>query len=386
ERDRFAGFVEQTISELPPEQLLPECARFTGPTTLRTDQGTEVEASAVVIATGSSPFIPPPFRALEGYMVNDDVFEMTDLPESLAVVGTGIIGLELGQAMHRLGVRTTLFDIADAPGPLTDPTLRKKAVEVFEDDLDLYLSAELLEVQPVASGFMMRWKDKTGAEREDTFEKLLIAAGRTPNIEDLGLEHTGVPLDERGLPASNLRTLQLGDQPIFIAGDASGHRPLLHEAADEGRIAGYNAARFPHVDGAVRRAQLAVAFTGPQIGIAGQSFKDLNPEEIVVGEVSYDDQGRARVMGVHKGLVRVYARRRDCVLVGAEMLGPRVEHTAHLLAWVIQQNMRVQEVLRMPFYHPVLEEGIRTALRDAAQKLQVVGHCPPEDFAFGPGC
>ena len=112
---------------------------------------------------------------------------------------------------------------------------------------------------------------------------------------------------------------------------------------------------------------------------------DLAPGSFVIGEVSYDDQGRSRVMGQNSGLVRIYARRKDCVLVGAEMFGPRVEHTAHLLAWAIQSGMTVTQALSMPFYHPVVEEGIRTALRGAAKALKVVGNCPPADCADCPG-
>ena len=87
----------------------------------------------------------------------------------------------------------------------------------------------------------------------------------------------------------------------------------------------------------------------------------------------------------NEGLVRLYADRRNCRLIGGELLGPRVEHTAHLLTWAIQQEMRVPDILRMPFYHPVVEEGIRTALRDLATKLRVTSHCAPEDFALSPG-
>ena len=121
------------------------------------------------------------------------------------------------------------------------------------------------------------------------------------------------------------------------------------------------------------------------MAIAGASARELAGQDIVTGEVSYANQGRARVMGVNQGMVRVYARRADCTLVGAEFFGPRAEHTAHLLAWTIQQKMRVPDILRLPFYHPVIEEGIRTALRDAAQQLKVTGGCPPQDFATAPG-
>ena len=111
----------------------------------------------------------------------------------------------------------------------------------------------------------------------------------------------------------------------------------------------------------------------------------MDRDAIEIGEVSYADQGRARVMGRNAGRVRIYARR-DCgTLLGAEMFGPRVEHTAHLLAWAVQSQVTVEQALEMPIYHPVIEEGIRTALRDLSTKLKLRPPECPEDMECGPG-
>jgi dihydrolipoamide dehydrogenase len=90
-------------------------------------------------------------------------------------------------------------------------------------------------------------------------------------------------------------------------------------------------------------------------------------------------------MARNKGLLRIYASTTDCTLIGAEMFGPAAEHMAHLLAWAVQQRLTVPRALAMPFYHPVLEEGIRTALRDLAKNLGALGQCRPEDLADAPG-
>jgi dihydrolipoamide dehydrogenase len=386
ERDRFAGFVVADTEALSAEFRIRGRARFVAPTTLMVDEHTRVEASAVVIATGSSPWIPPGMEAVaDRVRVNDDVFEWRTLPESVAVFGTGIIGLELGQALHRLGVRVTLFNPFDQLGPFSDPVVGKVAREVMGAELDLNLGAKVHSIEPHGDGVRVDWTTMGGERRTATFEHLLAAAGRRANLGGLGLRSIGVPLDKRGLPVSDERTLQLGDLPVFIAGDAAGHRPLLHEASDEGRIAGANAASFPHVSASIRRESLAVAFTNPQMGMVGKRFADLEPGSFVAGEVSYFSQGRARVMGINQGVVRIYAMKRRPVIVGAEMFGPRVEHTAHLVAWAVQQQLTVGQALGMPFYHPVIEEGVRTALRDACSKLQLTRDCPPEHLATAAG-
>jgi len=386
ERDRFVGFVVEDTESLPAEQRLIGHARFIGPTTLDVNGHTRVEAKSIVIATGSSPFIPPPFDSIrEHVLINDDVFELEDLPDSIAVIGTGIIGLELGQALQRLGVRTAFFTPSESLGPFTDPEIQKVTHKILSAELDLQLNCEMLEAIPENNGIRLRFRDQQGDEHEETFTKVLVAAGRRPNLADLDLNNAGIELDERGRPNWDPRTTQVADAPIFMAGDVSGHRPLLHEATDEGRIAGANSMLYPDIDAHVRRKPLAIAFTNPQMGMVGTRYADLNLDTVEIGEVSFGNQGRARVMGQNQGLLRVYGDRECCSIIGAEMIGPRVEHMSHLLAWVVHERMTVTRALQMPFYHPVIEEGLRTALRDLAGKLKVTGECRAEDCATVPG-
>ena len=386
ERDRFAGFVIDSTNAFPEAERLCGHARFTGPTTLLVDDKIQVDAKAIVVAAGGSPWLPPPFDAVaEHVMVNDDVFELTDLPITLAVIGTGIIGLELGQALSRLGVKTTFFSPFDDLGPFSDPEIKPAVSDILGSELDFELNSKISSAVPGEGSITLEWADSNGAKKTRSFERVLVTAGRKPNLEGLDLVKTGLLLDERGRPPWNPQTTQSGDLPVFLAGDVSGHRPLLHEATDEGRIAGTNAMLFPDISSHVRRTPLAIAFTDPQMAIAGQSYRELDADQIEIGEVSYADQGRARVMGQNRGLVRIYGDRKGCHIIGAEMFGPRVEHMAHLLSWAIQCNLTVQQTLQMPFYHPVVEEGLRTALRELAKKLRVTGECRSEDMAEAPG-
>lgn len=384
ERDRFAGFVVDAVESLPEEQKCRGYARFTGPTTLEVDDHTRIEAGSVVIATGSTPFVPPPFRNLgDRMLLNDDVFELRDVPDSVAVIGTGVIALELGQALHRLGSRVTLFGINDQVGFFGDPVMQDAARRILGEELDLRLSVHGMSAERDGDVVQMKWRDHHDRAHSDQYQYVLVAAGRRPNLERLNLEAAGVELDARGLPRFDDRTMQIGDSPLFIAGDVNGDRPLLHEAADEGHFAGENAARYPNVRAHVRRTPLGIAFTEPNIARIGDTPPVLDPKRHSHGEVSYGDQGRARVMGVNSGLVRIWAKHACGTLVGAEMIGPRVEHTAHLLAWAIQSGMTVQQAIGMPFYHPVIEEGIRSALRDLAHRLKLEAR--PGDLDCGPG-
>jgi dihydrolipoamide dehydrogenase len=379
ERDRFVGFVIEGVERIPESERLRGQAHFLAPNRLQVDGHTIVHAERIVIATGSRPQIPAQLRdAGKRLVVNDDVFEWQDLPESVAVIGTGVIGLELGQALHRLGVRVAVFGRSARIAQLTDPEVTQAAARALGQELDLRCHATILSAHETGEHVQLRYRDSKGTEHTEQFRYVLAAAGRMPDVGQLGLENTGLELDAHGVPRFDAHTMQCGSSAIFIAGDANHERPLLHEAADQGRIAGDNAALFPAVRPGLRRSPLNIAFTEPQIVVAGQSFAEL-PAKLACGVVSFEDQGRSRVMRQNRGLLRVYGEYGSMRFLGAEMAGPRAEHLGHLLAWAHQNQMTVPAMLEMPFYHPVIEEGLRTALRDLNEKLQrglpEIDHC-----------
>ncbi|MDB5841368.1 MAG: dihydrolipoyl dehydrogenase [Herminiimonas sp.] len=370
ERDRFVSFVLEGVEKIPQADRLHGHARFIDAGRLQVDEHTIVNAGRIVIATGSSPQRPQELQAIgERLVTSDELFDWNDLPESVAVIGTGIIGLELGQALHRLGVRVALFGRAGGLAQLKDKAVLASAVKALGAELDLRLNTEVAGLTRDGDMVTLRSRSAGADERTERYAFVLAATGRIPNVKQLGLEHSGLTLDKDGIPLFDAHTAQCGDGPVFIAGDAASDRPLLHEAADSGRIAGENAARYPDVQPGLRRVPLSIAFSDPQIAVVGQTAQDPSAGRIVKGEVSFENQGRSRVMLQNHGLLRVFAETGSGRFVGAEMIGPRAEHVAHLLAWACQSGMTVAQMLELPFYHPVIEEGLRTALRDAADKL-----------------
>jgi len=367
ERDRLVDFVLQDVEGLPADSTIDGHARFVDAQTVSVDDHTRIRFGSAVIATGASPWIPGDLEPIRDRLTtNEQIFEWETLPQSVALFGTGLIALELGQALHRLGVRVVFLNPFDDLGPFSDPVVKDKACGVLTEELQIFreVEYETIEAHGDDAGVRVVWRCADGTQHDEVFERAVAGTGRRPNLDGLDLERADVPLDEDGRPISDPTTMQLGDRPIFVAGDMAGHRPLLHEASHEGRIAGKNAAQHPDVDAVSRFVPLAIAFTSPGIAIVGQAHRDLDLDDTIIGEVSYDDQGRARIMGINQGHVRIYARREDLTLIGAEMFGPRVEHTAHLLAWAISCGLNVDQALGLPFYHPVVEEGLRTALRD----------------------
>jgi dihydrolipoamide dehydrogenase len=370
ERGRFVGFVVESTESIPAEERLIGYAKFIDDNVLEVGGHTRVHAKRVVIATGSSPFVPEMYQALgDRAIVNDDVFAWDDLPRKVAVIGAGVIGLELGQALAWLGVDVTMLGARGRVGPLSDPAIKDYAGKVFSETFRFEQHAQVEAATRDGDSVHLRYRDSAGEVREDTFDYVLVTAGRRPNVAGLALHNTTLELDDRGVPVFDPLTLQAGKHPVFIAGDANNVLPLLHEAADEGRAAGTNAGLYPDVKPLVRRAPIAVVFSEPGIAMVGARQADLAADSFVTGEVSFEDQGRSRVMLRNRGLMHVYVDKASRRFVGAEWIGPDAEHIAHLLAWALQSKLTVDAMLEMPFYHPVVEEGLRTALRDAAARL-----------------
>lgn len=392
ERDRFVGFVLEGVDEIPAEDKIAGYAKFIDNNTLQVDDHTLIHAERIVIATGSRPAYPAVWNELgDRLIINDDVFEWDDLPQSVAVFGPGVIGLELGQALKRLGVEVVMFGLGGQVGPLTDPAIMAYADKAFNEEFYLDADVKVESMKRIGDSVEIQYLNKEGVLDTITVDYVLAATGRRPNVDKLAIENTDLELDQRGVPMADYYTLQTSVASIFIAGDASNQLPLLHEAADQGRIAGDNAGRFPDIRAGLRRSKISAVFSDPQIAMVGETYREIsnrlgNCGCFETGEVSFENQGRSRVMLRNKGMLHVYGEHGTGRFLGAEMMGPNAEHLAHLLAWAHQNKMTIAQMLDMPFYHPVIEEGVRTALRDLNAKLhlgpEMIKHC----LDCGPGC
>ncbi len=374
-RDTFVERVISNSTDQLGDEFVEGYAQFVEPNLLEVD-GQRIRARRVIIATGSRPIVPPAWEALrDRVLTTDDLFDQEDLPGSLAVIGLGVIGLELGQALQRLGVEVTGVDLADTIGGISDPDVAKVAIDTLGKEMTLWLG-QRAEVTEEPDG---RLRVRAG-ERSVVVDRVLASLGRTPNVERLGLERIGVAVDASGIPVFDRHTMQVGHFPIYIAGDVTGERPLLHEAGDEGRIAGSNAAADAPL-AFRRKVPLGITFCDPNVCAVGLRYSELDLDATAIGQINFGPVGRAMIMGKNKGLLRVYAERQSGRLLGAEMIAPKGENLAHLLAWCIEQDLTVGQLLRMPFYHPVIEEALQAALYDLYAKVEAKNPGPITELA-----
>lgn len=365
-RDTFVARVEaNSTSKMDAEHFMPQYAHFLEPGLLGLDNGRRIRAKNIIIATGSTPIVPESWNAFgDRVLTSDNFFEQQNLPEAIAVIGLGVIGLEIGQSLARMGVDVTGFDQLRTIGGAEDPEVSKAAVEAIGKEFPIWLGHPATVIQERNGMLRVNAGDKSVI-----VDKIFVSLGRRPNLERLNLKALGVSLDSRGMPPYNPTTMQIANLPVFIAGDANGMRNQLHEAGDEGRIAGYNATAS-QVVGFRRKTPLRITFCEPNICQVGTTWSRLKHEDIAIGEVNFAPVGRALIMGKNRGLLRVYAERKSGRLLGAEMACTKGENLAHLLAWCIQQELTVGQLLQMPFYHPVIEEALQAALYDLYTKVE----------------
>lgn len=371
-RDRFTKATVKDVEQWPTEHKISAKAHFIDAKTIEVN-GKRYQSKSFILAVGSTPNYDQTWKQeLDDRLITtDQIFELNTLPKSIAIIGSGVIALEIAQAMHRLGVETTIFARSKRIGIFTSPKLQQLAQEELSKELNFLFETLPHEVKSTSDGAILNYKINEKEESIQT-EYVLSATGRSSLLDTLKLENIDKSFKDIKLLPVNAKTKQLDDYPIFIAGDAYTSTPLQHEAAHEGKKVVYNCLNYPQVNAVKTLTPLGIVFSHPEMAIVGQSYKQLkdNRVDFVTGEASYERQGRAIVLGKNKGAIEVYIERESQKLLGAELFTEATEHMAHLLSWIIGEKLTLNDILEKPFYHPTLEEGLRTALKHARRQLK----------------
>ena len=373
-RDRFTRATLKEVDRWPEQHKISGRAHFVDAQTVEVN-GQHYQAKSFILAVGSTPVYDKNWKTelQERLITSDQVFELDQLPQSIAVIGSGVIAIELAQAMHRLGVQTTVFARSRRVGTLTSPALQHLAQQELSKELNILFETLPQAVKRTAQGVQIDF-EQDGQVKQIDVDYVLSATGRQSLLPSLALENIRADFHEIKILPIDTQTKQLADYPIFIVGDAATSTPVQHEAAHEGKYVVQNCLQFPHLNHVKTLAPLGIVFSQPEMASVGQNFQQLNKAnvEIVVGKISYEKQGRAIVLGKNQGAVEVYIDRQSRRFLGAELFTYHAEHLATLLAWMIAQEVTVDDILTQPFYHPTLEEGLRTAFKHARRQLDAL--------------
>ncbi len=350
-------------------QVIDARAHFTGADTVEAAGEAYRFTKGAVISTGSVVSSPPiPGLDQVPFLTSDEVMELREQPESIIVLGSGAIGLEFAQFYARMGTQVHLVSrravFTDA-GPIIAQEMRQALDD--EPNLHAHHPAVSLGARMSGEGIALDIEDAQGM-RTITAEHLLVATGRRADVDGLGLEQAGVEM-ERGKIRCGAN-MQTSNPKIFVAGDASGFRLLLHVANWEGQVAGLGAAKVSGEHLVENRLNMSVVFTDPPLALLGMTESEAQSKgiEALIAQARFPETGRAITMDVEHGVWTLVCDQQGEIL-GTQILGPRADDLIHILSGIMYYRGKVQDLIDMPWYHPTLAEVLIGLARDLTAKL-----------------
>ncbi len=339
-------------------------ARFVGPHTVECN-GETFEAKAFVIATGST--VRPLDAPGVAIATSDDMFELAAPPGRALVIGGGAVGLEFAQWLARIGTTVTL----SVRSPLlhaTDAEFGAELVRALADEMEVCVPSTVSEFRQDGDAVSVLLQSGDGVPERRTFDLVLNAMGRVPRLEGLDASAAGIAVD-RGSIDTNARQ-QTNVPHVFVAGDATGRRLILHEANREGRVAGANAAatargqELTEIDQSI--PPCAVTFTDPAFASVGRSRVQLERDGVpfVTATKRFPEQGRGIVTGARHGMLRLLAHPDTGKILGCQILNERADDLIHVPATAMTLDGTVERLLEVPWYHPTLAEAFIEVCRD----------------------
>jgi pyruvate/2-oxoglutarate dehydrogenase complex dihydrolipoamide dehydrogenase (E3) component len=340
-----------------------------------------VSASSFILATGSV-ITHVPIKGLweTGCWTSDTALEATTIPRRMAVLGGGIVAVELGQFFSRVGSRTTILQRSDRLVRNYDEDVTGELERAFRaEKLEVRTGVKLLEVN--RRGKAKRVVFQCGRKREElVVDEILYALGREPALEGLNLENAGLKIEPGCLPVNDQQATAVPH--IFAAGDVAGPYEVVHIAIQQGEIAARNAVDFvrgnhqvPHtID---YRLKALVTFTDPEIAVVGLTEAEAKAQGIdyLCASYPFNDHGKAEIGGYEFGFVKLMAEKRRGEIIGAQIIGPHASDLIHELIAVMRYHGTVAELAAMPHYHPTLAEIVTYPAEEIAEKLVPQSSC-----------
>jgi pyruvate/2-oxoglutarate dehydrogenase complex dihydrolipoamide dehydrogenase (E3) component len=343
--------------------VLVGAARLRGPNLVEVD-GRALDTRYVLLCTGSRPAVPP-IRGLEdaGFLTSESVFELERLPESLVVIGGGPIGVELAQAMCRLGVEVTLLQSRERLLVRDEPELVDTLTGVLRADGVEVVLAAAAERVTVENGRKAVEGSASGASRWEANE-LLVAVGRTPTVDGLGLEEVGVRVGQKGVVVDG--KLRTSVSSIYAAGDVAGGFLFTHSAAYDATIAVRNMF-FPGSSAAAKLVPWCT-FTDPELAHVGLTIAEAESTHghggVQVYRAALGESDRGRADGTVDGAIVIVTA--DGKVVGAHALAPHAGELIHELALSVARELRLTELARLVHVYPTLSWSVNLLAGEAS--------------------
>ena len=330
------------------------------------DEVARISAENVILATGSRAIELPFMKFDEKHIISSTgALDLTELPEKVAIIGGGYIGLELGCALSRLGSRVTVIEGLDSVMAIFDAELRRP-LERWLKQHKVIIHTNCLAQGAKISGeeVKLSWKNKDDEITTEDFDKVLVTVGRVPNTNGWGLETTGVAMDESGRFISIDNQCRTNMNGVFAIGDLAGEPLLAHKASAQGEMVAEIIAGHKRVFDPI--AIPAIVFTEPEIVTVGLSPEDAEAagHEIVVGKFPLAANGRALTMEAEKtgGFVRVVANKSDNVVLGVQCVGSHVSELSGEFTLALEMGAVLEDIAHTIHAHPTMSESFHEGI------------------------
>jgi len=361
---RSSGGVEKWMQGLKTGKVVRGHARFSGPDRVRVN-GEELVAGKIFVNVGGRPLVPDmPGLSEVPYLTNQSMMTLKDLPEHLLVIGGSYIGLEFGQMMRRFGSKVTVIEMGPRLVAREDEDVSAALKEFLEaEGIDVRLNAKCLSVKKEPGGVSVGLDCLEGVPRASG-SHVLLAVGRVPNTQDLGLEAAGVKTDARGYIEVD-GALQTSNPRIWALGDCNGKGAFTHTAYNDYEIVADNL-----LNGAGRkwtdRVPVYALYTDPPLGRVGMNEGEIRKAGIkaLVGKRPMTRVSRAVEKGETLGFLKIYVEDSSKRILGASLLGTSADEVVHSLIDAVYAKTPVAEFQRHVRIHPNVSELLPTVLED----------------------
>lgn len=369
-------------------------ARFIDAHTVEIGRGAKakrIRSKAFVVATGSViPIMDLPGLKDTGFITSDEALNVTKQPQSLIVLGGGVIAVELGQYFADLGTKVTVIQRSAHLIKENDDDVSEVLEKKFRDQgIKLYTGTKLIDFRKDGKQKVVRFEHE-GKKRTAKADEIFYALGRNPGTGGLDLDVAGVQLSGKAIAVDP--AMCTSTPHIFAAGDVTGQYEVVHTAISQGEAAGFNAALAAGVVGAQPaktmdyRLKASVTFTDPEIAQVGMNEKECQASGIsyYTAQYPFDDHGKSVVMGATYGFVKLVAETSKGEILGAQIVGPHASDLIHELIAVMYYHGTAAQLAEMPHYHPTLSEIITYPAEDIADMV-TNGDAPHNHQACAPG-
>jgi len=342
-----------------------------GKVEVKSDAGVQtLEAKSIIIATGSEARMLPGLEPdPEFILTNIEILNLTAVPKSLAIIGAGAVGVEFASIFHRFGAEVTVIEMLPRIVPVEDEDISKELERNFrKQKIRVETGARAENIRKTGHSVQLTLTTREGKQEELEVDKLLVAVGRKPNTDKIGLENTKVELDRGFIKVD--QNQQTAEPGVYAIGDVVAGTPqLAHVATREGMIAVAHMAGKPAIPINKNRIP-GCTYTEPGIGSVGLTEAQARAQgyQVKVGRFPFAGNSRATILGHHEGFVKVVADERYGEILGVHAIGDGSSEFIVAAAVMVETEMCVADASEIVFPHPTVSEALREAILGVSGK------------------